>query len=97
MANDFYNSTGAPGQGAPGSSAAIRAQFTALAAAFDKLPALSGNGGKFTRVSDGGTAMVPSSLLSESATAITASGHFFVSNSNVCLGTTVAPSINGKG
>lgn len=75
MANDFYNSTGAPSQGAPGSSAAIRAQFAALAAAFDKLPALTGNGGKFTRISDGGTSLIPSTQLSEQAGSVSILGN----------------------
>lgn len=74
MANDFYNSSGAPGQGSPGSSAAIRAQFTALASAFDKLPTLTGNGGKFTRINDGGTGMASSSVLSESGSSVLISG-----------------------
>lgn len=65
MANDFYNSSGAPGQGAPGNSAAIRAQFAALGTAFDKLPALTGNGGKFTRINAGGTGMEVSSVLQQ--------------------------------
>jgi hypothetical protein len=46
VTNPYYNPTGAPSNHAPGSSAAIRAEFAALAAAFDKLPTFAGNAGK---------------------------------------------------
>ena len=57
MPNDFYNVSGAPSQGSFGSSATIRAEFTALAAGFDKMPALAGNNSKLLRVNSSGTAL----------------------------------------
>lgn len=58
MSNDFYNASGQPGDHAPGASAAIRSEYQALAAAFDKMPALSvANAGFFTRVNVSGTAL----------------------------------------
>lgn len=55
MSNDFYAITGAPGQRSTGSSAAIRAEFAALQAAFDKMPALSSTAFKVWRTNTGGT------------------------------------------
>ena len=43
MPNLYYAVTGAPGDKASGSSAAIRAEFALIAAAFDKMPVLAGN------------------------------------------------------
>lgn len=43
MTNPFYNSTGVPSTRSQGSSAAIRAEFALIAAAFNKFPAFSGN------------------------------------------------------
>jgi hypothetical protein len=40
-ANSFYNATGTPAQGSAVSSAAIRAEFSAIGAGFDKMPALT--------------------------------------------------------
>ena len=50
MANDFYAPSGAPAFNAFGTSATIRAEFTALGAAFDKLPALAGNAFRLVQV-----------------------------------------------
>lgn len=46
MTNSFYNTTGTPVTASFGSSAAIRAEFAAIAAGFDKFPTLSGNANK---------------------------------------------------
>ncbi len=46
MSNAYYTKSGAPGNHASGSSAAIRAEFALIEAAFDKLPSFVGNGGK---------------------------------------------------
>jgi len=42
--SDYYDSTGAPQQGAVGNSATIRAEFDAIESGFAKLPDLAGNG-----------------------------------------------------
>lgn len=43
MANDFYNAAGVPPTGSSLTSANLRAEYAAIAAGFDKMPALSGN------------------------------------------------------
>ncbi len=67
MTNPYFNATGAPGNGAPGASAAMRAEFQAIAAAFDKLPLLSGNANKFILGNPSGDGLTSSSVLSQSA------------------------------
>lgn len=57
MANDFYTPTGNPSTGAQGSSAIMRAEFTALQTAFDKMPTLTGNGNQYVVVNSAGTAL----------------------------------------
>ena len=54
MSNEYYNGGAVPAQGSPGSSSAMRAQFTAVMAGFDKLPQLSGNAGKVVVVNSAG-------------------------------------------
>ena len=55
MANEYFTASGYPATRAQGSSAALRAQLAAIDSAFDKLPALTGNGGKVLGVNAGGT------------------------------------------
>ena len=57
MANDFFSASGAPATGSQGSSATMRAEFASIEDGFDKLPALTGNGGKVVVVNSGGTAL----------------------------------------
>lgn len=57
MANDFYTVSGAPSTSSAGSSSTMRAEFAAIAAAFDKAPGLSGNGSKAVIVNSGATAL----------------------------------------
>lgn len=57
MANDFFTASGNPATGSQGSSATMRAEFESIEDAFDKLPALTGNGGKIVAVNSGGTAL----------------------------------------
>ena len=54
---DFYVHGGAPAQGSAGQSAAIRAEFDAISAAFNKLPPITGNANKVIRVNAAGTAL----------------------------------------
>lgn len=55
---DFYTATGAPAyrSGPSGTSAAMRAEFTAIQTAMTKLAGYTGNGSYFIRVNAGGTA-----------------------------------------
>jgi hypothetical protein len=55
---DFYTASGAPAyrSGPSGTSAAMRAEFTAIQTAMAKLAGYTGNGSKFLRVNAGGTA-----------------------------------------
>lgn len=57
MSNDFFNASGAPAQGGQLVSPNMRAEFAAVAAGFDKLPALTGNAYKITYVNASGAAM----------------------------------------
>jgi len=57
MANEFYDHTTYPSQGAAGSSAALRAELDSIEAGFDKLPTMAGNGGKLVAINAGGTAL----------------------------------------
>lgn len=55
MPNDFYNASGYPGPGSAGSSASLRNEFSQIAQAFARFPALSGSAGRVLRVGAGGT------------------------------------------
>lgn len=57
MANDFYSPSGVPSTGSSGSSATMRGEFALVEDAFDKLPALTGNGNKLIAVNSGGTGL----------------------------------------
>lgn len=57
MSNDYYNPTGTPATGSPGSSAPVRAEFNSVSSAFEKLPALTGNALKAVRVNSTATAL----------------------------------------
>lgn len=57
MANEFYDNTGFPMANSPGSSQAMRNELTAIEAGFDKLPTLTGNGGRLVAVNILGTAL----------------------------------------
>jgi hypothetical protein len=67
--NDFYSDSGVPATGATGSSSTIRAEFQLIEAAFDKMPTLTGNGGKVIAVNSGATAL-------EAVAGTTGSGNF---------------------
>lgn len=57
MANEFFTPSGAPATGSSGTSAPIRSEFSAISTAFDKLPTLTGNAGKFVKVNASGTGL----------------------------------------
>lgn len=60
MANDFYNESGKPFQASQGLSSAIRAEFTLIRQAFDKLPDVTGNAGKLVQIDPlGSGSLVP--------------------------------------
>jgi hypothetical protein len=63
MSNDFYNPSGYPAPNAPGASASMRAELDLIEAGFEKLPTLTGNGGKLVSVNTAGTALVAGSNL----------------------------------
>lgn len=73
MANEYYDHTTYPQDGAPGDPADLRAELDAIEAAFDKLPQMSGNGNAIVVINSGGTVLssvaAPSgSLVGTSAT-----------------------------
>ncbi len=81
FANDYYNHSGIPATGSPGSSAQMRAEFAAIQAGMAKLPALAGNGGKAVVVNGGGTALTVSPLtLPATGTLATLAGTESLSN-----------------
>lgn len=57
MSNDFYNHSGSPAQGSPGSSQVMRDEFATIQVGFDKMPGLSGNAGKRVQVNGTGTGL----------------------------------------
>lgn len=74
MANEYFNASGYPGTRASGSSSAMRSQLAAIAAGFDKLPALSSNAGKLLLVNSGGTGVTSTSVISVSGSTTTLTG-----------------------
>lgn len=60
LANDFYTASGIPSTGAPLVSSTIRNEFANIGTAFDKMPALAGNGNKVVLVNAGGTGLTVS-------------------------------------
>ena len=56
-ADEYYEHTTYPAQGAAGSSASARAEFEAVETGFSKLPDITGNGNKLVVVNAGGTAL----------------------------------------
>ena len=61
--SDWYQATGAPGQGSSGSSAVMRGEFTAIEAAFNKLPTLTGKADYVAVVNPGGGALTTAQFL----------------------------------
>ena len=83
MTTDYYSHTTYPITLSPGSSANMRAQLDLIEAGFAKLPAVTGNAGKFTRVNDAGTAQTASTNLSETAAGLVISGTVTVSSTSL--------------
>lgn len=78
MSNEYYSETGSPATSSALSSATIRAEFVAIGDGFDKLPTLSGNGGKAVIVNAGATA------LSVTTGTLTLAGNFATSGAYAC-------------
>lgn len=74
MANDYYQDSGSPGTSTPGQSSVMRAEFAAIEAGFDKLPALSGNANKAVVVNGVGTALTVTAAALTLAIALTTAG-----------------------
>lgn len=63
MTNPYFSQTGYPATRQTGpTSAPLRAEFALIAAAFDKLPTLSGNANKLTKINTGATALTTTGL-----------------------------------
>lgn len=73
-ANEYYDSSGAPGTSAAGASQVMRAEFDAIEVGFNKLPTLAGNGNKAVVVNAGGTAMTVTAAALALAVAFTTAG-----------------------
>lgn len=73
--NEYFQPSSVPSQNSPGTSAVIRAEFTAIAAAFNKLPLLAGKANKLVQVNASGTALVATDILDSLATTTGLSNH----------------------
>lgn len=82
MANPYYTPSGNPGFGAPGQSAPIRSEYTAIQTAFDKLPLLAGHANEFVVINGAGTALTTIAGLSFTMNAFTV---VLVANGNATL------------
>ena len=81
MSNEFYSDSGSPGTSSSGSSAAIRTEFAAIEAGFDKMPTLTGNTGK--------AVVIGSGVMSVTTGTLTLAGNFATSGaSSLTLTTT---------
>jgi hypothetical protein len=79
----YYDHTTYPTTGAPGSSAALRAELDAIEAGFNKLPTMTGNPGKLIKVSEAGTDLEASSVFSDNDTDGTVSGDLYVTGGQI--------------
>jgi hypothetical protein len=68
MTNPYYDHTTYPAPNAPGSSAALRAEFDKVEQGFEKLPTLAGQGGKAVAVKADGSGLEAVSALSVNTT-----------------------------
>ena len=57
LAQDWFQATGIPVQRSAVSSAEFRTEFSSIETAMDKLPTITGNGGKIVSINAGGTAL----------------------------------------
>jgi hypothetical protein len=55
--NEYYSHGSFPSPSSPATSASMRAEFDLISSGFDKLPVLTGNGGKLIQINGGGTAL----------------------------------------
>lgn len=58
MSNEYFQPGSVPAPNSPGSSVTIRQEFASIAAGFDKLPPLAGNGGDLVAVDPSGTRLI---------------------------------------
>ena len=91
MANNFFTASGNPATGSQGSSATMRAEFESIEDGFDKLPAMTGNGGEIVAVNSGGTAL-EAITTTGTGSAVRATSPTLVTPT---LGAATATSING--
>ena len=108
MTNSFYNVTGTPANRATGASAAIRAEFAAIDAAFSKFLTLAGNAGALLQVDATGMLVIaatsinalaigsvtPSSGAFTSLTATTLATGTLTASGNSVLGDAVTDTLN---
>lgn len=72
MPNDYFSPSGAPATGGALASSPIRANFTAIESAFDKLPDLTSVGNRIPHINAGSTAIVTTSGFTFDGTTFTA-------------------------
>lgn len=91
MPNSYFNASGIPGQGSKLTSPVVRAELAAIAAGFDKFPALGGNAGYMLVVNSGATAIEASSAIVVASGNVTLGGNLTVAgvttlNGNMAFG-----------
>ena len=94
MANEYYDHTTYPQDGAPGDPADLRAELDAIEAAFDKLPQMSGNDNAIVVVNSGGTAL--SSMAAPSGSLVGTSATQTLTNKTLTAPTISTPTLTLK-
>lgn len=100
MANPYFTASGVPTQRSNGVSGVIRQEIAQIAAAFDKLPAFSGNLGKLVAI--GASALVASGAITESGDDVAFAGDVsivgaFATQGNNTLGNAQADTLTVSG
>ena len=103
MSNDYYNASGDPATSSSLASAAIRAEFAAIAAGFDKLAALAANriphsnAGATAWTTTSGFTMSASGVLTVPAGLTVTAGSLTVTGGTVTTGATTAMALGTSG
>jgi hypothetical protein len=97
MSNPFYDHTTYPANGAQGTSSALRAELDAIEAGFDKLPTLSGNGGKIVVVNAAASALEAIAAPGTSGNVLTSNGSAWTSAASTAGTVTSASVVSANG
>lgn len=81
--SEYYDHTSYPATGTAGSSAAMRAELDTIEAAFNKLPTMTGNGGKLVKVAASADNLEVSTVISDDGTNATIAGDLIISGTQI--------------